>query len=155
MKNIVQLDYSYDSLSNLQNQKAESFTRQMTLSSTFFEHAPELDTAALNPDRYRYTMNTDSIFERLPALQKIQVADFAISKVDNAKLQLDTYAAEYEIRRKEVVNTQIEWHRKFTLSIACIIFFFIGAPLGAIIRKRGVGHARCGIHFLFCGILGG
>lgn len=34
---------------------------------------------------------------------------------------------------------QIEWHRKFTLSFACLIFFFIGAPLGAIIRKGGLG----------------
>ena len=32
-----------------------------------------------------------------------------------------------------------EWHKKFTLSIACIIFFFIGAPLGSIIRKGGLG----------------
>jgi len=33
----------------------------------------------------------------------------------------------------------VEWHRKFTLSIACIVLFFIGAPLGAIIRKGGLG----------------
>jgi lipopolysaccharide export system permease protein len=32
-----------------------------------------------------------------------------------------------------------EWHKKFTLSFACLIFFFIGAPLGAIIRKGGLG----------------
>ena len=34
---------------------------------------------------------------------------------------------------------EIEWHRKFTLSFACLIFFFIGAPLGAIVRKGGLG----------------
>lgn len=34
---------------------------------------------------------------------------------------------------------QVEWHKKFTLSVACLIFFFIGAPLGAIIRKGGLG----------------
>ena len=32
-----------------------------------------------------------------------------------------------------------EWHKKFTLSFACLVFFFIGAPLGAIIRKGGLG----------------
>jgi lipopolysaccharide export system permease protein len=32
-----------------------------------------------------------------------------------------------------------EWHKKYTYSIACLIFFFIGAPLGAIIRKGGLG----------------
>lgn len=33
----------------------------------------------------------------------------------------------------------VEWHKKFTLSLACLFFFFIGAPLGAIIRKGGLG----------------
>ena len=34
---------------------------------------------------------------------------------------------------------QIEWHRKFSLALACFLFFFIGAPLGTIIRKGGIG----------------
>jgi lipopolysaccharide export system permease protein len=38
-----------------------------------------------------------------------------------------------------VLRHEIERHRKFTLSFACLIFFFIGAPLGAIIRKGGLG----------------
>jgi lipopolysaccharide export system permease protein len=42
-------------------------------------------------------------------------------------------------RKKYVNNFPMEWHRKFTLSVACLIFFFIGAPLGAIIRKGGLG----------------
>jgi len=42
--------------------------------------------------------------------------------------------------RKRLLNSYpMEWHRKFTLSFACLIFFFIGAPLGAIIRKGGLG----------------
>jgi hypothetical protein len=44
---------------------------------------------------------------------------------------------EYEI--KKLRKHEIEWHRKFTLSFACLIFLFIGAPLGAIIRKGGLG----------------
>jgi lipopolysaccharide export system permease protein len=44
---------------------------------------------------------------------------------------------------KNAIETEsrykIEWHKKFTLSFACIVLFFIGAPLGAIIRKGGVG----------------
>jgi len=42
--------------------------------------------------------------------------------------------------RKKMANAYLmEWHRKFTLPFACLIFFFIGAPLGAIIRKGGLG----------------
>ena len=43
----------------------------------------------------------------------------------------------------------IEWHRKFTLSFACFIFFFIGAPLGGIIRKGGLGAPVVVSIFLF------
>ncbi len=42
--------------------------------------------------------------------------------------------------RKQVITKHlVVWNQKFTLSIACLIFFFIGAPLGAIIRKGGLG----------------
>ena len=43
------------------------------------------------------------------------------------------------MKSKDLILHQIEWHRKFSLSLACIILFFIGAPLGAIIRKGGMG----------------
>ena len=42
-------------------------------------------------------------------------------------------------KRKDVRNNKIEWHRKYSLSLACLILFFIGAPLGSIIRKGGLG----------------
>jgi lipopolysaccharide export system permease protein len=44
-----------------------------------------------------------------------------------------------EIKDKLIFKHQAEWHRKFTLSVACFVLFFIGAPLGAIIRKGGLG----------------
>jgi lipopolysaccharide export system permease protein len=51
--------------------------------------------------------------------------DFVISDTDN--------------NQKLIMRHEIEWHRKFTLSIACLIMFFIGAPFGTIIRKGGFG----------------
>ncbi len=48
-------------------------------------------------------------------------------------------AQDIQFKRKSLARHEIEWHRKFTLSIACLILFFIGAPLGAIIRKGGLG----------------
>jgi lipopolysaccharide export system permease protein len=46
---------------------------------------------------------------------------------------------DFEQREKFIARNDIEWHRKFTLSIGCLVLFFIGAPLGAIIRKGGLG----------------
>ncbi|RMG80725.1 MAG: LptF/LptG family permease, partial [Bacteroidetes bacterium] len=56
---------------------------------------------------------------------------------------LKIYAEAYHNRQQNFVKNyarhEIEWHRKFVLSIACLVLFFIGAPLGAIIRKGGLG----------------
>jgi lipopolysaccharide export system permease protein len=52
---------------------------------------------------------------------------------------LDFRIMDYESKEKQLWRYEIEWHRKYVLSLACIILFFIGAPLGAIIRKGGLG----------------
>ena len=63
----------------------------------------------------------------------------AISSV-RSNSQLISQQLEDMYSRKKMLNSYaMEWHRKFTLSFACLIFFFIGAPLGAIIRKGGLG----------------
>ncbi len=46
---------------------------------------------------------------------------------------------EFSMRSKDIRLHLIEWHRKFSLSLACLVLFFIGAPLGALIRKGGLG----------------
>ena len=68
------------------------------------------------------------------------------SALYNAKNLAQSYAAELEWKsittddgNRFVRRHWIEWHQKMTLSLACLFFFFIGAPLGAIIRKGGLG----------------
>jgi len=46
---------------------------------------------------------------------------------------------DYQLKQQSLRNHEIEWHRKFTLSVACLVLFLIGAPLGSIIRKGGLG----------------
>ena len=48
-------------------------------------------------------------------------------------------ARDYKEKYQSLQLHEIEWHRKFTLSIACLVLFLIGAPLGSIIRKGGLG----------------
>lgn len=62
--------------------------------------------------------------------------------MDNVRMKKDDAAhinAQYSFDSEYIRRHEIEWHRKFTLSAACVILFFIGAPLGAIIRKGGLG----------------
>jgi lipopolysaccharide export system permease protein len=47
--------------------------------------------------------------------------------------------AQYEEEQRNLRLHQIEWHRKISLSVACLVLFLIGAPLGSIIRKGGLG----------------
>lgn len=46
---------------------------------------------------------------------------------------------EFDFKSREVIGTKVEFQRKFTLAVSCLLLFFIGAPLGAIIRKGGLG----------------
>ena len=54
-------------------------------------------------------------------------------------MMVDNYSKEMEAKKKILIKHEVEIQRKFTLSIACLLLFFIGAPLGAIIRKGGLG----------------
>lgn len=85
------------------------------------------------------TVSFDTLYNRLTASQQQNVMRSAIQKGNAA-------TNEYEFRSlvsKDIDQSTrvhlIEWNKKFTLSMACLFFFFIGAPLGAIIRKGGLG----------------
>ena len=65
--------------------------------------------------------------------------DVAMNMVRNDLSQIDRGLEELQERQEQVSRHRIEWHRKPMLAITCIIFFLIGAPLGAIIRKGGMG----------------
>lgn len=63
----------------------------------------------------------------------------SVASAENLKGVLVNQASDIQGRDKEMRLHKIEWHRKFSLSLACLVLFFIGAPLGSIIRKGGLG----------------
>lgn len=71
--------------------------------------------------------------------EKITIMDNALMHARGLSSMFKNNADEYEMRTDNVNRYEIELHRKFTLSIACFVLFLIGAPLGAIIRKGGIG----------------
>ena len=77
--------------------------------------------------------------ELIPDSAKYPVADNALSINSNIKATFQFSGYEWEAKKKDVTSNKVEWHRKFSLSLACIVLFFIGAPLGSIIRKGGLG----------------
>ncbi len=84
-------------------------------------------------------MNLDSLFRVQRATTKIKVLDWATNYARASQSYLKDSGTRMERKFKELNRYKIAWHQKFSLSFACLIFFFIGAPLGAIIRKGGFG----------------
>lgn len=80
-----------------------------------------------------------SIKNIIPDSAMILTTDRATQQVNAAMSSIDMQASEYIMKRQDYRFHLIEWHRKFTLSVACVVLFLIGAPLGSIIRKGGLG----------------
>ena len=85
------------------------------------------------------TAMIDSLFEHLTPEQKQRIIATASSDAGVALNNMEFKADYSEWLNKEERLHRMEAINKFTLSLSCIIFFFIGAPLGAIIRKGGLG----------------
>ncbi len=82
----------------------------------------------------------DSTFlEVVPDSLKLPVLQQAVSQAKNTEGLLGVSAFERKLQTENFLKFNVEWHRKFTLSFACVLLFLIGAPLGAIIRKGGLG----------------
>lgn len=85
------------------------------------------------------TYNVDSTFARLTPQQKASAISYALNKAQVRQNDLDFKAMLTSDGDKLIRQHKIEWVSKITLALSCLIFFFIGAPLGAIIRKGGLG----------------
>ena len=75
----------------------------------------------------------------LPDSARMDVSRNAASRVGIPKSTLLNVVTESETRARDIRLHKIEWHRKISLSLACLVLFMIGAPLGSIIRKGGLG----------------
>ena len=75
----------------------------------------------------------------LPDSLRRLVLTQAVSNMTNSQQLVDMMALNQETDRDKLQQFSVEWHRKITMAAACILLFLIGAPLGAIIRKGGLG----------------
>jgi lipopolysaccharide export system permease protein len=80
-----------------------------------------------------------SFYELLPDSAKRETVDAAVSNASLIKSSFEVTASEYESRRTELRLYLIEWHSKFSMATAVLVLFLIGAPLGSIVRKGGIG----------------
>ncbi|MFT4524624.1 MAG: lipopolysaccharide export system permease protein [Bacteroidia bacterium] len=81
----------------------------------------------------------DSVLNNFPTGERKNIATTALNLSRSVKAYLSSITEDARMREHRMDRYEIEIHRKLTLSVACLVLFFIGAPLGAIIRKGGLG----------------
>ena len=81
----------------------------------------------------------DSLYERRSPADRQTAVKSALASVQSVKMDVEMKAEYARSLHRYYYHHQLEAIKKFTLSLSCLIFFFIGAPLGAIIRKGGLG----------------
>jgi lipopolysaccharide export system permease protein len=83
--------------------------------------------------------NAKSIEDIIPDSAHSRVLEQSISYASSIKNSLQVTALDYSSQRGEMRMQLIEWHKKLTMAVAVLVLFLIGAPLGSIVRKGGIG----------------
>jgi len=151
MQTINQLEKSIDSLSNALEKRRDQFyivlnktkffkygRKSRDIKDSLLSHKDSL-YREMNPEKMTIVENFDSVFSKMPDYEKEIVLKSVIENTQSIKKYIESNTEDIRGRKKNIRKHNIAWHEKFTLSFACLIFFFIGAPLGAIIRKGGFG----------------
>jgi lipopolysaccharide export system permease protein len=134
MLNLEQLTTSMDTLNFKLNERLSDYRKSMNNRLQIYSDSNIAQLINL-PD----SLVAIDIFEDMNNREKLGLYSTAINIARSSKTYSESIEDETEMRMKRIHLHEIEWHKKFTLSFACIVLFFIGAPLGAIIRKGGLG----------------
>ena len=124
MLNNQQLATAIDSLTIKYEEREITFTQNIT-------------------DKYTANLEVDSVIAIKPfsRIKIKQQYDIAINKLQTLKSITKSNKDDLEYREIIITKHNIEWHRKISLAVACLLLFLVGAPLGAIIRKGGFGFS--------------
>ena len=138
-KSLQQIMSDLDSIKVFNDSVGRAFYQQAQMGIMNQPIISKTDSLKMVRESKTNTLNFDSIFAGLSNEQKQNAVKSAFNNAQSASFDLDM-KGEYifGLKRNERWH-QIEGINKITLSLLCIIFFFIGAPLGAIIRKGGLG----------------
>lgn len=145
MLNLQQLNYFIDSLGKRFDERRERY------SSMFYKRYQYLSTidtallAGIRPVKPEDTLQQNTTAVKWPILnnflpnEQFNILEMALSAARNNRDNVSFNRNDFEYQSENIRKHEIVWHKKFTLSIACLLLFFVGAPLGAIVRKGGLG----------------
>jgi lipopolysaccharide export system permease protein len=142
---------SYQML-NINQLSAERDTQRMEIEEKYARLYQELVTNVVENKQRNYEMQkpenpssqplfttTENFLKKLEPNQRTLLFENTLNIIRSNEAIARSNAEEIRIRKETYTNYGIEFHKKFTLPFACLVLFFIGAPLGAIIKKGGLG----------------
>lgn len=134
MLNLRQLDFAVDSFISYNEKRAEALVSSIKNNISLYD---TLDISLAG--RKDSVLNPYAYMEPLVRRDKKRIINNALNVARGNKTRIFAINKEVSNRTIEIRKYMADWHKKLTLSVACILLFLIGAPLGAIIRKGGLG----------------
>ena len=138
-QSIKQLLHHIDSLKLYQDSVGKEVRKELRTMAFISPQIKKPDSIAAIKYEEKGKASVDSIFQNLSPEKQLNLMQQLRSRVNNANVQSEFRSFAAEVNFKMVREDWIELVNKFTLSLMVIVFFFIGASLGAIIRKGGLG----------------
>ena len=134
MFNLKQLSNKTDTLKREYDESVNNFTYMIKNSYLFNDSV----FTKMKQDT-NVTLPRKEYMKKLDKNELQQVYGIAVNNARTSKGRCSAEASETVIKSRDIARMGIEWHRKFSFSLACFIMFLIGAPLGAIVKKGGLG----------------
>ncbi len=145
-KNMNKLVHDIDSMQVQVDSMAHAVYNDMMNGPLYLNHPLSLVQDSVELMKYRAklakmeTPNVDTLFAKAGVNEQQTIVRGAISRIQQVQMNLNVYAADWIAGQdKSIRKHWIQYWQKITMALTCLLFFFIGAPLGAIIRKGGLG----------------
>ena len=134
MLSIRQLNRNIDSLQKVSDSFSKKLKREVTYQLKNIGYTDSAFNKAALPQK-----KIKSVNDFIPDSVALRVFESAINITNGLKTAYQFTGSDWQNKKQDTRQGEIEWHRKFALSMSCLVLFFIGAPLGSIIRKGGLG----------------
>ncbi|MFT6747123.1 MAG: lipopolysaccharide export system permease protein [Glaciecola sp.] len=144
MRNVVQLEESIDSMGYQMLKRSRQLYTDLHRNFYFIEDST-LRYDTITP----FPLKEKIVLHNFDTVKRKQITHHAADVARNAKNYIHSSSMVLHNQKKIQNRHKVEFHRKFTLSFACILLFFVGAPFGAIVKKGGLGAPVIISVFLF------
>ena len=138
-KDLHEIQHSIDSLSHKMDSTRHAIYANILLWHMRKDISPGRTDSLEIVEEAKQMPPFDSLYMSMSDDQRLRVWRNALNRAETMKAECQFRALETSDKNLSLRKHRIEWYKKYTMSLACLLFFFIGAPLGAIIRKGGLG----------------